>query len=71
MGLLSLIIGLAGGVCGIMGILTVFEVLPSFIAAPDTIGPVWGTTLFFWGLAALLFLASIAINSGNQGSTFD
>ncbi len=71
MGLISLVLGLAGGVCGVMGVLTLFGALPPFLEAEEAIGPQWGTTLFFWGLAVLLLLSSIAINTGHRESPFE
>lgn len=71
MGILSLVLGLAGGICALLGVLTAFEALPTFIAAEEAIGPVAGTTAFMWGLAALLFLASIAAKGGGGPSQYD
>ena len=64
---LTLILGLAGGICAVLGIVTALDLLPTFIEAEGAIGPIAATTAFFWGLAALLFLASIAVSVGGGG----
>ena len=69
MGIVSLILGLLGGACGVLGILTALEVMPRFIEAEASIGPIAATTGFFWGLAVMLLLGSIAAGVGRgQGS---
>jgi hypothetical protein len=67
----SLILGLLGGVFAVIGIFTAVGVLPTFIQAEEAIGPVWGTTAFFWGLSALMLLGSIAISVSQRSSPFD
>lgn len=74
MSTLSLVMGLVGGLFGLLGIFTGLGVLPSFIEAEDAIGPIVATTGFFWGLALLFLLGSIAISVGRGnigGSPFD
>ena len=71
MGVLTLVLGLAGGICSLLGIITALDLLPAFIKAEEAIGPIAATTAFFWGMAALLFLASIAISVGRGGSPYD
>ena len=51
MGLLALILGLLGGLCTIMGVVTAAEVMP-LIAAEFT-------AIFWLGLAGVLFVAAI------------
>ena len=67
----SLILGLLGGIFGLLGVFTAVGVLPAFIAAEEAIGPVWGTTAFFWGLAVIMLLGSIAISISQRSSPFD
>ncbi len=74
MSMFSLILGLAGALCGLLGIFTGLGVLPAFIAAEEGIGPIVATTGFMWGLALLFLIGSIAIsvsNNGPGGSPFD
>lgn len=71
MGILTLVLGLAGGICGLLGIVTALDLLPAFIKAEEGIGPIAATTAFFWGLAALLFLASITVSVGRGGDSYD
>jgi hypothetical protein len=74
MSILSLVLGLAGGICGLLGIFTGLGVLPGFIEAEEAIGPIVATTGFLWGLALLFLVASIAISVGRgsmDGSPFD
>ena len=67
---LTLVLGLAGGICGVLGIVTALDLLPTFIKAEEAIGPIAATTAFFWGLAVLFFLASIAVSvAGGGGSS--
>ena len=60
MGVLALILGILGGLCMVMGILTVVGVAPAFIAEGAAIGPIAYTTIGWGGLAALLLLGCIA-----------
>ena len=69
--ILTLVLGLIGGICGLLGIFTALDLLPAFIKAEEAIGPIAATTAFFWGLAALLFLASITVSVGRGGSPYD
>jgi len=71
MAILTLVLGLAGGICSLLGIITALDLLPTFIKAEEAIGPIAATTAFFWGLAALLFLASITISIGRGGDSYD
>ena len=74
MSILSLVLGLAGGICTLLGMFTALDVLPAFIKAEEAIGPIAATTGFLWGLAVIFFLASIAISVGRDGmggSPFD
>ena len=63
MGLLALILGLLGGVCAVVGILTaseILEILPLFSRGGELIGPVVFDTAFWFLLAVILLLACIA-----------
>ena len=64
MTIVSLILGVLGGLCAVFGILTALKVLPGVITelikGSELIGPTGATTAFFWGLAALLLLGCIA-----------
>ena len=60
MAILNLILGVLGGVCTVLGILTAVEVLPGLIKGSELFGTNVTTTAFFWGLAALLLLSCIA-----------
>jgi len=75
MSILSLVLGLAGGICALLGIFTGIGFLPAFIEAEEAIGPITATTGFLWGLAVLFFLASITISVGRGdgmgGSPYD
>jgi len=52
MGLFALILGIVGGLCAIMGIITTAEVVPLLGAAY--------TDVFWMRVSAILFLATIA-----------
>ena len=64
MTILSLVLGVLGGICAVFGILTALEVLPEvitgFIGGSGLIGATGTTTAFFWGLAVILLLGCIA-----------
>ena len=59
MGILALILGLLGGLCAILGIVVIAEVLPGL--------PTAYTWEFWFMLAAILLLASIASALGRSG----
>jgi len=71
MATLSMILGLAGGLCGILGMLTFLGVLPTFIPLEEAIGPYLATTIFWWCLAGLLLLGSIAVSVTQRRSPYD
>ena len=71
MAILSLFLGLAGALCGILGMLTFLGALPTFIPLEEAIGPYVATTAFWWGLAGLLLLGSIAISVSQRPSSYD
>ena len=74
MSILSLVLGLAGGICALLGIFTGLGALPAFIEAEEGIGPIAATTGFLWGLALLFLVGSIAVSVGRGdigGSPFD
>ncbi len=60
MGILACVLGILGGLCAVMGILTAVEIAPSFIAGGTAIGPVAYTTAGWAGLAVFLLLGCIA-----------
>ena len=60
MALLALFLGISGGVCTVMGILTAVEVVPDFITEGAVFGSITNTTIGWGGLAALLLLGCIA-----------
>ena len=59
MKLASLSFSILGILCIIMAALTALEVSPAFLETAD-FGPAFATTLFWGGLAGLLFLAGIS-----------
>lgn len=67
MSILALVMGLVGGICGLLGIFTGLGALPAFIEAEEAIGSIALTTGFFWGMAVIFLLASIAISVGRDG----
>ena len=67
----SLILGLLGGIFGLLGLFTAVRILPTFIKVEEAIGPVAGTTAFFWGLAVIMLLGSIAISVSQRSSPFE
>ncbi len=71
MAIVSLVLGLLGGIFGLLGIFTAVGVLPAFIEAEEAIGPIWGTTAFFWGLAVIMLIGSIAISVSQRSSPFE
>ena len=71
MTIIALILGLIGGVFALLGIFTALEILPSFISGSTLIGEHITTTAFFWGLAVILLLASIAAAVGTNRDRYD
>jgi hypothetical protein len=71
MGIVSLTLGLLGGLCGILGMLTFLGAIPTFIPVEEAIGPYVATTAFWWGLAGLMLLGSIAISVSQRPSSYD
>ncbi len=59
MGITAAILGGVGGLCAVLGIVTVLEVLPD-------IGEQY-TMMFWFSLAAICMLSSIAISVGRGG----
>ena len=64
MGILALTIGILGGLCGVMGIITSFDILEDPVIAK--LGS--SEYLFWFYTAALLLLGSIAISVGCKGN---
>ena len=71
MTILNLSLGVLGGACAVLGILAAVEVLPGFIEGSELIGTNLTTTAFFWGLAALLFLAGIIVSINRGYGSYD
>jgi hypothetical protein len=71
MAMLSLLLGLLGGIFGLLGVLTAVRVLPAFIEAEEAIGEVAGTTAFFWGIAVIMLLGSIALSVSQRSGPFE
>ena len=63
MGMLAWIVGLLGGLCMVMGLVTITEVIPSLGAE--------FTWMFWFVLSAILFLMSIAFAVGRSGGGFE
>lgn len=64
MGMLALIVGLIGAICGIIGILEAVEVMP------DT-GFAAMTWQFWFMLSGILFLSTIALSLGGRGGGYE
>jgi len=60
MGILALVLGILGGLCTVMGILTAVEVVPAFIAGGTAPASVAYNTAGWGGLAVILLLGCIA-----------
>ena len=58
MAALAWVVGIIAGLCMVMGIVTATEVVPSSSLGPEL------TWMFWFGLSAILFLASIAFILG-------
>jgi len=71
MGILALILGLLGGGCAVLGVLTGLEILAPIISGGELIGPVVFGTVFWWGLAVILLLATIAAAAGRGAGQLD
>ena len=71
MGILSMVLGLVGGLCGIIGMLTFLGAIPPFIPDELAIGEYVATTAFWWGLAILMLLGSIAISVSHRPISYD
>ena len=67
MGVLALILGIVGGLCMIMGILTAVGVAPVLVAGGTALSPIACTTMAWGGLAALLLLGCIAALIARSG----
>ena len=65
MGLMAAIVGSIGGLCGALGVVTAFDVLPD-------IGEQF-TVTFWFSLAVILLLGSIAmlLGRGSGGADYD
>ncbi|UCB42245.1 MAG: hypothetical protein JSV77_07165 [Dehalococcoidales bacterium] len=71
MAIISMVLGIAGALCGILGMLTMLGALPTFIPLEEAIGPYVATTAFWWGLAGLMLLGSIAISVTQRRTPYD
>ena len=63
MGVFAAIIGGVGGLCAILGVITAIGVLPPMDEQ--------FTWMFWFVLSAILLLASIALNLGRGGGSYD
>jgi hypothetical protein len=59
---IAIVIGILGGLCAIMGIVTALEVVPSLDLSTAF------TETFWLMLSGVLFLATIALSMGRGGS---
>ena len=67
MGWLALTIGIIGGLCGVMGVITSFDILDD-----PVISKLGSGEFMFWFMAAgVLLLGSIAISVGYKGGSID
>lgn len=67
MGYLALFLGIIGGLCGVMGVITCFDVFEDPI-----ISKLGGSEYVFWFYAAItLLLGSIAVSVGYKGGSGD
>ena len=67
MGWLALAIGVIGGLCGVMGVITCFEIFDE-----PVISKLGSGEYMFWFLAAgILLLGSIAISVGYKNNSVD
>jgi len=67
MGILVLVIGVLGGLCGVMGIITCFDILEE-----PVITKLGDAEFFFWFMVAgILLLGSIALSVGYKGNQGD
>lgn len=67
MGILALVIGILGGLCGVMGVITSFEILEE-----PVISKFGEIEFFFWFMVAgILLLGSIALSVGYKGNQGD
>ena len=73
MGILALVLGLLGAVCATVGILTAvgLENMPSFTSGGELIGQTVFDTAFWFGLAVILLLATIAAAAGRGAGQLD
>jgi len=60
MGVLALILGILGGLCMVMGVITAAGIVPLLVAGGTAISPIAYTTAGWGGLAVLLLLGCIA-----------
>lgn len=67
MGYLALALGVIGGLCGVMGVITSFDILEDAV-----ISKLGSSEYMFWFLAAgILLLGSIAVSVGYKGKSVD
>ena len=62
MAILAWFLGITGGLCGVMGVLTAVEVAPSFIDEPA-----WSTWVLWMIIAVILLIGSVAAALGRSG----
>ena len=67
MGIAALVIGIIGGLCGVMGVITSFDILDD-----QVISKLGNSEYMFWFLASgVLLLGSIAISVGYKKTSVD
>ena len=57
MGILAWVLGILGGLCAVMGIITATDVLPEAAVVPEVAGLTW---VFWLALAVVLLVGSVA-----------
>ncbi|HEY98633.1 MAG TPA: hypothetical protein G4O16_10700 [Dehalococcoidia bacterium] len=67
MGYLALALGIIGGLCGVMGVITCFDILDEPVI--EKLGE--GEFVFWFYTAALFILGSIAVSVGYKSSSVD
>ena len=68
MGILACVLGILGGLCGVMGVLTATKIIPAFISGGAATTSVVYNTAGWGGLAAILLLGCIAALIARSGS---
>ena len=61
MGMLAWVLGILGGLCAVMGIITATDVIPEAAVVPEVAGLTW---VFWLALAVVLLVGSVAATVG-------